>query len=96
MVSKIPELITAIVEEFKENGPEIIQIGKDVVMGIWNGIKSLVGWLNEKIGNFVGGIVDNVKGVLGIHSPSRVHRGSEGRYRSSGQTRPFPLSGVFG
>ena len=45
------------------------------MLGIWNGIKSLVGWLNEKIGNFVGGIVDNVKGVLGIHSPSRVFAG---------------------
>ena len=75
VVSKIPEIVTAIVEEFKENGPEIIQIGKDVVLGIWNGIQSLVGWLNEKIGNFVGGIVDNVKGVLGIHSPSRVFAG---------------------
>lgn len=75
VVSKIPEIVTAIVEEFKENGPAIIQIGKDVVLGIWNGIQSLVGWLNEKIGNFVGGIVDNVKGVLGIHSPSRVFSG---------------------
>jgi len=75
VVSKIPEIVTAIVEEFKENGPAIIQIGKDIVLGIWNGIKSLVGWLNEKIGNFVGGIVDNVKGVLGIHSPSRVFAG---------------------
>ena len=45
------------------------------MLGIWNGIQSLVGWLNEKIGNFVGGIVDNVKGVLGIHSPSRVFAG---------------------
>jgi phage-related protein len=67
--------VIAIVNEFKENGPEILKIGKDIVLGIWEGIKSLVGWLEEKIGDFVGGIVDNVKGVLGIHSPSRVFAG---------------------
>ena len=32
-------------------------------------------WIKEKVSGFFGGIVDNVKGVLGIHSPSRVFAG---------------------
>lgn len=75
VVSKIPDVVKAIVKEFKARGPEILQIGKDIVTGIYNGINSMVRWLEEKIGDFVGGIVDNVKGVLGIHSPSRVFAG---------------------
>ena len=31
--------------------------------------------IEEKVSGFVGGIVDGVKGVLGIHSPSRVFAG---------------------
>jgi len=32
-------------------------------------------WIKEKISGFVGGIVNNVKGVLGIQSPSTVFAG---------------------
>ena len=75
IVRKVPEIIGAIVDEFKENGPEILEIGKDIVRGIWEGISALASWLKEKVSGFVGGIVSNVKGVLGIHSPSRVFAG---------------------
>ena len=75
IVAKIPEIVRAIVLEFKKNGPEFKQIGKDIVMGLWNGISALASWLKSKVSDFVGGIVSNVKGVLGIHSPSRVFAG---------------------
>lgn len=75
LVAKIPQIIKAIINEFKANGPEFKQIGGDIVRGIWNGITALANWLKQKVSNFVGGIVDNVKGVLGIHSPSRVFAG---------------------
>lgn len=35
----------------------------------------MASWIGEKISGFVGGLVDGVKGVLGIHSPSRVFAG---------------------
>lgn len=75
IVSKIPEIIDAIVDEFQENGPEIKEIGKDIVRGLWEGIKSLAGWLYDKAAGFVGDLVDSVKDKLGIHSPSRVFAG---------------------
>lgn len=75
LVRKIPVIVKAIVDEFKENGPEFKQIGGDIVRGLWNGITALASWLKQKVSNFVGGIVSNVKGVLGIHSPSRVFAG---------------------
>ena len=74
-ISKVPEVIMAFVQEFKESGPEFAQIGKDIVMGIWTGISALASWLREKVSSFVNGIVGSVKGVLGIHSPSRVFAG---------------------
>ena len=72
LVKKIPEIITAIIDEFKNNSDTISGIGKDIVEGIWNGITKLTSWFKDKVKGFFSGIVDNVKETLGIHSPSRV------------------------
>ena len=55
--------------------PDIIEVGKNIVKGLWEGIKAMASWLKDKVTDFMGGIVDGVKGVLGIHSPSRVFAG---------------------
>ena len=40
--------------------------------GIWQGIKDMASWIKNKVTGFFSGIVDSVKGFLGINSPSRV------------------------
>ena len=51
-------------------------VGKDLVRGMWNGIKSLGGWIKDKIISFVSDKIPGpVKKVLGINSPSRVFAG---------------------
>lgn len=75
LVVKIPEIIFAIVGGLSAGMPDIIDIGKNIVSGIWEGIQSMASWIEDKVSGFIGGIVDNVKGVLGIHSPSRVFAG---------------------
>lgn len=47
-------------------------VGSQIVSGIWEGIKGKASWFKEKITGFFSGIVDGVKDVLGIHSPSTV------------------------
>ena len=75
LIANIPTIISAIVEGFAENGPEFVEIGKTIVQGVWEGIKSLGSWIGEKVSGFFGGIVDGAKEALGIHSPSRVFAG---------------------
>jgi phage-related protein len=75
LVAKIPEIVSAIGKAFAEEAPAFKQIGADIVRGVWNGILSLAKWIKTKVSDFFSGIVDNVKGVLGIHSPSRVFAG---------------------
>ena len=55
--------------------PDIIEVGKNIVKGLWEGIKAMASWLKDKVTDFMGGIVDGVKSVLGIHSPSKVFAG---------------------
>lgn len=68
-------LMDAIISAFLDSLPDIIEVGKDIVRGLWEGIKAMASWIGDKVSGFVGGIVDGVKGVLGIHSPSRVFAG---------------------
>ena len=82
IAQNIPELVTSvlnmmatIVKTIWESLPDIIEVGKNIVRGLWEGIKAMASWIGEKISGFVGGLVDGVKGVLGIHSPSRVFAG---------------------
>ena len=75
LIKAIPQIVTAIVNGFKSYMSQIKDIGKNIVNGVWEGIKSMASWITSKVKGFFSGIVDSVKGVLGIHSPSRVFAG---------------------
>ena len=72
LVAQLPQIVTAILVGIGQAVVSIVEIGKNIVKGLWEGITGMAGWIQDKIGGFVGGIVGNVKGLLGIHSPSTV------------------------
>lgn len=78
LVESLPQIIDAICSGIENLLPSIIDIGAEIVKGLWEGIKSLGSWIKEKVSGFFSGIVDSVKGLLGIHSPSRVFAGIGG------------------
>ena len=73
------DFFNAVVDKIKALPGEMLEIGKNIVKGIWDGITGMIGWIKDKIGGFLSGIVDGVKGVLGIKSPSRVFRDEIGK-----------------
>ncbi|MFN7583758.1 MAG: hypothetical protein ACK5P0_00200 [bacterium] len=54
---------------------KMLEVGKDIVEGLWNGMKNMVGWLKDKVTGLFGGVVDFAKKALGIKSPSKVFAG---------------------
>lgn len=72
LASVLPQVVAAILSGFSSAVSGVFEIGKNIVMGLWDGIKSMGAWIAEKIGDFLGGIVDGAKDLLGIHSPSQV------------------------
>lgn len=48
----------------------LARIGGDMIKGLWNGIKDLSGWVLDKIKGFGKNVMDGIKGIFGIHSPS--------------------------
>ncbi|MDQ5984291.1 MAG: hypothetical protein RUMPE_01338 [Eubacteriales bacterium SKADARSKE-1] len=51
----------------------MLDIGKNLVQGLWDGINGAFDWLKEKVGGFVQGIQDFFTGKQGFdtHSPSK-------------------------
>lgn len=68
------DLVSSVVDAISSLPGKMLDIGKNIVHGIWNGITGAAGWLKDKVGSFVTGIVDGFKSGLGIHSPSRIMR----------------------
>jgi hypothetical protein len=75
IVSAVPQIISALVSGFGGAVSSIAEVGGHIVEGLWDGIKQMGDCIKNKVSDFVGGIVDGVKGVLGIHSPSRIFKG---------------------
>jgi len=61
-----------VIDGIKQGIDDLIQIGKDMIDGIWQGIQDGIDYIIDNITAPIQDIVDKVKDVLGIHSPSTV------------------------
>ncbi len=75
IVRSVLDMMATIVKTFVSSLPDIVDVGKQIVNGLWEGIKAMGSWIKNKVGSFFSGIVSGVKSKLGIHSPSRVFAG---------------------
>ena len=74
LIKAIPTIISAIFNAL--TSPEAIasikDAGKQLIEGLWNGIKDMSKWIGEKIKGFGQGVLDGLKSFFGIASPSKV------------------------
>jgi len=78
------DFFNVVVNKIKELPSQMLDIGTNIVTGIWNGIQSAKDWLANQIGGFASGIVSGFKDAFQISSPSRVMRDSVGKYIAEG------------
>ena len=78
LVEKLPQLIVSVIRGLNDGFKRIDEIGKNIVIGIWNGIAKMGDWLWDQVSSFFSGIVNGVKKLLGIASPSKVFAGIGG------------------
>lgn len=88
IIASIPLVIEAFVGGFQDAWPTIVEVGKDLIRGVWEGIQSLAGWLGEKVTNFVNSLFNKQSSTV-----------SNGKTVSSGldrgvSTMDFADSGV--
>lgn len=60
------------------------QIGMNIVQGIWSGISNGLGWIKNMISGWVGNVLDFIKSVFKIGSPSKLMADEIGRWIPAG------------
>ena len=70
LIAELPKIWEALKNYFKTMPGKMINIGKDLLKGLWQGIKDVTGWVVDKIKGLGKTILNAVKGIFGVHSPS--------------------------
>jgi hypothetical protein len=87
IVQSIPEILTKIVILTAKiikalldllSPSNLLDVGSQIVRGIWGGISNGFDWFKKKIKSWVGNVMSFIKNLFGIHSPSRVMRDEVG------------------
>lgn len=82
-------LLNNVVNIAKSIPSKMLNIGSNIVEGVWKGIVSAKNRFVSNVKGFFKGIVDGAKSALGIHSPSTVFANEIGVYLPPGVTNGF-------
>ncbi len=78
LLSAVPKLVGSLADSFSGMGSSMLDVGINLVQGIWNGIKDTTKWILDKIKGFGKSILTGIKDFFGIHSPSKVFKDDVG------------------
>lgn len=86
------QLVNSVVQEAEKLPGKMVDIGVNLIKGLWEGIGSVKDWILDKISGFCGGIVDGMLDFFGIHSPSRLLRDTIGKMLPPGIAIGFEMA----
>lgn len=78
--------VQSAIDWLRELPGRAINLGLNIVKGIFNGIKNAGAWLYDKLRGWVSDVLGWVKGLFGIHSPSKVFADEIGKFIPPGIT----------
>lgn len=73
LISKTVEIGWSLIKSVGEilNPGSLWEIGKQLLQGLWNGISNVKDWIISKVKGIGSSILGAIKGIFGIHSPSK-------------------------
>lgn len=89
LITSIPDIIVAVgklIASLVESifSTDWIQVGKDIISGLINGLGSMLGALWDAAKNIASSLLNGIKGFFGIASPSKVMRDQVGKQLDAG------------
>lgn len=63
---------------------KLVEVGKNIVKGIWEGISGSLKWIKDKLTGWIGDVLSFIKRVFKIESPSKLMRDEVGKYIAMG------------
>lgn len=70
LARELPTIVKTIMGVLKTLPGKVLSVGKDLVTGLWNGVKDKLSWIKEKLSGFTSSVLDGIKEFFGVHSPS--------------------------
>ncbi len=89
LIKAVPQIIGSVIKGFANYYSKLGDVGLNMVKGIWNGIKDATGWILDKIRGFGSSVLNGIKSVFGIHSPSTLFRDEVGKNLALGVGEGF-------
>ena len=89
VVDRIRGFVDRLVSNIGQLPASVVTIGRNLIIGLWNGITDKVDWIVTKIQNMGTRITNAIKRVLGIQSPSKVWADQVGRFLPLGLYEGF-------
>lgn len=74
LATNAKKIITTVVNALKDFPKKMLDVGKNLVKGIWEGISDSFDWIKSKIKGWVGNVTGFIKKLFGIHSPSKLFK----------------------
>ena len=72
---KVVGFVGQIVSAYLSIPGRMLQVGRDIVEGLWDGMKNMLGWLQNKVSGLFSSVINTAKRAFGIKSPSKVFAG---------------------
>ena len=83
------ELLGKVKEGIVNGIGSLLDVGRNIVQGLWNGINNAKDWVLDKIKGFGKAILNGIKSIFGIKSPSTVFRDQVGKNLALGLGEGF-------
>ena len=91
-INAAKHLVDSVVQKAKELPGKMVDIGINLIKGLWEGIGSVKDWILDKISGFCDGIVDGMLDFFNIGSPSKLMRDMIGKWLPPGIAVGFELA----
>lgn len=88
-VQKAAQFGLDILNKFKELPSKLIEVGSNLIKGLWEGIQNMTSWIAEKIQGFGESVVNGLKSFFGIASPSKLMENVIGKNLALGIAEGF-------
>ena len=86
ILAALPQIIGAVLSGLAKGFgfDKVGKIGLNIVKGIWNGMNGAIDWVLDKIKGFGKAVLNGIKAIFGIHSPSKVMANEIGQFLPKG------------
>lgn len=68
----VPTIVSNVVSFFSDLPKQIMEVGENVIRGLWEGMNNMTKWIGDNIKNFVNGVIRGFKDGFDEHSPSKI------------------------